>query len=97
MTIFIYWNVISFNDVFRIPKRFFIGFIMSNEECAKTKIKEYCKLRKFLETLDLPLKEKQSIMWDIERFEKDSVSSLSNTIMDSTLEKIKLESLEEGK
>lgn len=85
----LYKNVICFSDVYRVPNRFIRKFTMNVEGRAEITIREYQKLRNFLETLDLPLKDKQSIMWDIERSEKDAVLPLSKSIQEETLKRMK--------
>jgi hypothetical protein len=85
----LYKNVICFSDVYRVPNRFIRKFTMNEEERAEITIKEYQKLRNLLEALDIPLRDKQSIVWGIERAEKDAVLPLSKSIQEETLKRIK--------
>ena len=83
----LYRNVLIAEDIYRIPKRFFTKVFMTEENLAVTQLREYSKLREFLNRMDIPLKEKQYIIWDIERAEKNAVQSLSDSLKNDLLKK----------
>lgn len=62
---------------------------MNEQENAKTEIKELYRLRKFIESLDLPLRTKQSLFWDIESAEKRSVENITEITRNSILKELR--------
>ena len=83
------WNVLSSEDITRIPKRFAREIYMNENEKAKIKYRECVKLREFISGLDLPLDDKRLFMWRIESIEEDSVKLITKSIVKEELENLK--------
>lgn len=76
-------------DFVRIPKRFFRSHFMSCEIESRIIISEYSKLREFVKHLNIPIREKEYLMYDIDRGEKKAVDTLGESIKNDVLKKIK--------
>jgi len=83
------WSVLSAKDIYRIPQRFIRKITMNDESNAEITIKEYAKLRKMVDSLNLPLRDKQSILWNIEYGEKSAVDKITYQTRDRILNDIR--------
>lgn len=84
-------KILVCDDIIRIPTRYIRKITMSEEERAKIKLKEYMKLKNFLDSLDIPIDEKRSFLWSIEHQEKKCIEKISENIKEETLKKLKQE------
>lgn len=87
--IFLHRKGFSKKDFIRIINRFIRKITMQSEKEAKIEIREWQKLKNFVKTLDLPLKDKEDIIWSIERNEKRATETISKNICEETLERIR--------
>lgn len=90
MIIVLNWSVITAEDAIRIPKRF-IRKIMNHEENAKKEVHEYYRLKKFIQSLDLPLREKELLNWSIESAEKRCIETITESTRNAILKDLRSE------
>lgn len=81
----------NYRDSYRIFIRFFRRIFMSNHtECEKA-IKEFQKIKNAVKLADLPLKEKEYLIWKVESQEEEVVKKFYQKMHEETLKKLREE------
>lgn len=90
---FMYRHVLVAKDVINVPQRFIRNIFMKDEE-VKLQLREYQKLRNYITGMNIPLRQKESLTWGIEREEKTLLDGISKAFSEQVLDDIRKETTE---
>lgn len=89
--LFCYRKGLMLNDLYKCPLRLIRNIIMNSRESAKYKLKQYMILRKCIENLDIPIRERDNLLFDLRRMESISLIDISDDFKKAILNQLKSE------